>query len=92
MLGQIGQLVVSLDVKTMAEQWKGYAHMAFQYVEHLKPRLDVADPLQFLAMDISNSIERVIEMVSTRLWKHSKSCIWEEYLSILLLLEVHGGN
>jgi len=51
-------------MKTMAEQWKGYARLAFQYVEHLKPRLDVAGPLQFLATHISHNLERVIEMVS----------------------------
>ncbi|KDR20530.1 uncharacterized protein C1orf112 homolog [Zootermopsis nevadensis] len=61
MLGQIGQLVVDLDVKTMAEQWKGYTRLAFQYVEHLKPRLDVTGPLQFLAMNISDSIATVVE-------------------------------
>lgn len=80
MLGQTGQLMVGLDVKTMAEQWKGYARLAFRYVEHLKPRLDVAGPLQFLAMEISSSIERVIEMVSTRVQKQSKVCVWEEYV------------
>jgi hypothetical protein len=64
-LGQIGQLVMGLDVKTMAEQWKGYARLAFQYVEHLKPRLDVAGPLRFLAADVSHSLKSVIEMVST---------------------------
>lgn len=64
-LGQIGQLVMRLDVKTMAEQWKGYARLAFQYVEHLKPRLDVAGPLRFLAVDVSHSLKNVIEMVST---------------------------
>jgi hypothetical protein len=53
-----------MDMKTMAEQWKGYARLAFQYVEHLKPRLDVAGPLQFLATYISHNLERVIEIVS----------------------------
>jgi hypothetical protein len=67
MLGQIGQLVVGLDVKTMAELWKGYARLAFQYVEHLKPRLDVAGPLQFLALDVSSRVEGIIELVSTKL-------------------------
>lgn len=71
MLGQIGQLVVDLDVKTMAEQWKGYTRLAFQYVEHLKPRLDVTGPLQFLAMNISDSIATVVETVSTTLWNQS---------------------
>jgi hypothetical protein len=63
-LGQIGQLLTGLGVKTMAEQWKGYARLAFQYVEHLKPHLDVAGPLRFLAADVSHSLQRVIEMVS----------------------------
>lgn len=56
---------MGLDVKTMAEQWKGYARLAFQYVEHLKPRLDVAGPLCFLAADVSHSLDRLMEMVST---------------------------
>jgi hypothetical protein len=64
-LGQIGQLVTGLDVRTMAEQWKGYARLAFQYVEHLKPHLDVAGPLRFLAADVSCGLKTVIEMVST---------------------------
>jgi hypothetical protein len=63
-MGQIGQVVVGLDMKTMAEQWKGYACLAFQYVEHLKPRLDVAGPLQFLATHISHTLKRAVEMVS----------------------------
>ncbi|XP_023725992.1 uncharacterized protein C1orf112 homolog isoform X2 [Cryptotermes secundus] len=62
MLGEIGQLVMDLDVKTMAEQWKGYARLAFQYVDHLKPRLDVAGPLRFLAADVSRSLKSVIEV------------------------------
>ncbi|GFG33844.1 hypothetical protein Cfor_12804 [Coptotermes formosanus] len=61
-MGQIGQVVVGLDMKTMAEQWKGYACLAFQYVEHLKPRLDVAGPLQFLATHISHTLKRAVEM------------------------------
>ncbi|KAJ9589874.1 hypothetical protein L9F63_017029 [Diploptera punctata] len=60
--GKIGQLVSGLDIKTMAEQWKGYARLAFQYTDHLKPRLDVASPLQFLATDISNSLNKLVEM------------------------------
>ncbi|XP_069686340.1 FIGNL1-interacting regulator of recombination and mitosis-like [Periplaneta americana] len=61
-LGRIGMLVVGLDVKTMAEQWKGYARLAFQYVDHLKPRLDLVAPLQFLASDISQNLEKIVEM------------------------------
>ncbi|KAJ4429437.1 hypothetical protein ANN_21606 [Periplaneta americana] len=61
-LGRIGMLVVGLDVKTMAEQWKGYARLAFQYADHLKPRLDLISPLQFLASDISQNLEKIVEM------------------------------
>jgi hypothetical protein len=61
-------LVVGLDVKTMAEQWKGYARLAFQYVEHLKPRLDVAGPLQFLATHISHNLRTVVEMVGSTMY------------------------
>jgi len=55
----------------MAEQWKGYARLAFQYAEHLKPRLDVAGPLRFLATDVSHSLDKVVEMVSTTVYELS---------------------
>ncbi|PSN33284.1 hypothetical protein C0J52_20683 [Blattella germanica] len=61
-LGQIGQLVSGLDVKTMAEQWKAYARLAFQYVDHLKSRLDVAGTLQFLANDISMGLVNIFSL------------------------------
>mgnify|MGYP000223963404 CR=1 FL=1 len=63
-LGEIGQLVAGLDIKTMAEQWKGYARLVFQYVDHLKPRLDIASTLQFFATDISKGLEKVVKLVS----------------------------
>ena len=63
-LGEIGQLVAGLDIKTMVEQWKAYARLAFQYVNCLKSRLDIASPLKFLAEDVSKSLEKLLELVS----------------------------
>nr|CAD7401831.1 unnamed protein product [Timema poppensis] len=46
LLSTTGELVVGLDAKTMAEQWKGYIRLAERYAEHLRPRLDVASPIR----------------------------------------------
>nr|CAD7440570.1 unnamed protein product [Timema bartmani] len=46
LLSTTGELVVGLDAKTMAEQWKGYIRLAERHAEHLRPRLDVASPIR----------------------------------------------
>nr|CAD7576829.1 unnamed protein product [Timema californicum] len=63
LLSTTGELVVGLDAKTMAEQWKGYIRLAERYAEHLRPRLDVASPIRFLSMDVAHNLEKVVNMV-----------------------------
>nr|CAD7424237.1 unnamed protein product [Timema monikensis] len=63
LLSTTGELVVGLDAKTMAEQWKGYIRLAERYAEHLRPRLDVASPIRFLSLDVAHNLEKVVNMV-----------------------------
>nr|CAD7453529.1 unnamed protein product [Timema tahoe] len=62
LLSTTGELVVGLDAKTMAEQWKGYIRLAERYAEHLRPRLDVASPIRFLSLDVAHNLEKVVNM------------------------------
>nr|CAD7586027.1 unnamed protein product [Timema genevievae] len=80
LLSTTGELVVGLDAKTMAEQWKGYIRLAERYAEHLRPRLDVASPIRFLSSDVAHNLEKVVNMSlaeSKLVVKNLKVCSFE---------------
>lgn len=58
-LSEIGEEVMSLDIKTMAEQWKGYAKIIQLYLESIRDRLNIAYPISYLCLDISNKLEQL---------------------------------
>lgn len=62
-LSCIGEIVVSLDTKSMVEQWKGYARLIQAYAEHLRPRLNVTRPVQFLSENIQNTLLNIPSLI-----------------------------
>lgn len=55
----MGEHIMSLDIKTMAEQWKGYAKLVQMYLEPLRQRLNVAYPINYLCVGIENNLEQL---------------------------------
>lgn len=62
-LSCIGEIVVSLDTKSMVEQWKGYARLIQAYAEYLRPRLNVSRPIQFLSENIQNTLLNIPSLI-----------------------------
>ncbi|KAK3921161.1 hypothetical protein KUF71_010376 [Frankliniella fusca] len=58
-LSEIGEQVTSLDIKTMAEQWKGYAKVLQLYLEPIRERLNIAYPISYLCLETKNNLEQL---------------------------------
>lgn len=58
-LSEIGEHVTGLDIKTMAEQWKGYTKIIHMYLEPLRGRLKISYPLTYLSVEITNNLEQL---------------------------------
>lgn len=55
--------MAGLDIKTMAEQWKGFTKILQLYLEPLRGRLDISFPLTYLSLEISNNLEQLTSQV-----------------------------
>lgn len=53
---EIGALVISLDLKTMIELWKGYTQVLKTYSSHLRNEFDVSKIISFLIQHITEHI------------------------------------
>ncbi|KAJ1525313.1 hypothetical protein ONE63_010135 [Megalurothrips usitatus] len=65
-LSEVGEHIMSLDIKTMAEQWKGYAKILQMYLEPLRNRLNIAYPLNYLCLEISKNLEHLVSQESPK--------------------------
>ncbi|XP_028164729.1 uncharacterized protein C1orf112 homolog isoform X1 [Ostrinia furnacalis] len=59
---KIGELVQSLDVKTMAEQWKAYTALCEKYSSHLNDKLVYQQCTQTLCAVIMNNLKTALEV------------------------------
>lgn len=59
----IGEIVVSLDLKTMAEHWKGFIKLLQQNADNLQTVFSIEKPLSFLAANIENILKGITNPV-----------------------------
>ncbi|XP_065226550.1 FIGNL1-interacting regulator of recombination and mitosis-like [Planococcus citri] len=53
---EIGAIVITLDLKTMAELWKGYTQVLKTYSAHLRNEFDISKIIRFLIRHITERI------------------------------------
>lgn len=59
---KIGELVQSLDVKTMAEQWKAYTALCDKYSSHLIDKHIYQQCMQSLCSMVMNNFKTALEV------------------------------
>lgn len=66
-LTTIGEVVVSLDMKTMVEHWKGITKLIQQNLSILTPNLEISKQIIFLAANVSDTLSIIKKSVSISL-------------------------
>lgn len=65
---RIGEVVHSLDVKTMAEQWKSYTMICEKYSEFLLDKKIYNNCTKLLVSTIENNIKTALEVTLLFFW------------------------
>lgn len=60
---KIGEIVQSLDVKTMAEQWKAYTMICEKYSHCLKDKRIYSDCTKILCAMITSNMKTALEVI-----------------------------
>lgn len=55
--------MIYFGVKAMADSWKGYISLTEKYSKDLKPYLNIAAPIKFLATDVVKTITSSVTLV-----------------------------
>uniref|UniRef100_A0A1B6CYC8 Uncharacterized protein n=1 Tax=Clastoptera arizonana TaxID=38151 RepID=A0A1B6CYC8_9HEMI len=87
-LGMLGEAIEGLDIKSMVEQWKGYTRLAQTYSSHLRPILDVAQPINFISGNIVNHIKTLITKTSSGDEKDTRRNIKISTLELKVLIKL----
>ncbi|XP_039279929.1 uncharacterized protein LOC111047574 [Nilaparvata lugens] len=62
LLEKCGEVLMTLGIKPLVQQWKGYAQMASTYKEAFQTSLDIAKPVCFLANDLSQRLSKTLHL------------------------------
>lgn len=64
MLGEIGEVLLDVNLKSSADNWIGYINISQKYLNFFDNNLDIQRPIRFLTNEILNTLNKISVLVN----------------------------